>query len=151
MIAFDSNILIYIAGLSRTEDDLGKQALLGEMIAKLSLATDIVAPAQALGEVYHVCQRKGWSREKAREFVLILNQSFKVVGSRPDSFLEAVDLATDHQLQFWDALILNIAADAGCSLLLSEDMQDGFAWRGVTVANPFAKKMHKRLARVLAD
>jgi predicted nucleic acid-binding protein len=149
MIAFDSNILIYIAGLSQTEADLGKQALLGEMIAKLSLATDIVAPAQALGEVYHVCQRKGWSREQAREFLLILNQSFKVVGSRPDSFLEAADLATDHQLQFWDALILNIAADAGCSLLLSEDMQDGFAWRGVTVVNPFAKKLHKRLARVL--
>ena len=60
-----------------------------------------------------------------------------------------VDLATEHKLQFWDALILNVAADAGCSLLLSEDMQDGFAWRGVTVVNPFAAKMHKRLARIL--
>jgi predicted nucleic acid-binding protein len=150
MIAFDSNILIYIAGLSRTEDDLRKQASLGEIIARLSEAADIVAPAQALGEVYHVCQRKGWSRERSREFVLVLNQSFKVVGSKPDSFLEAVDLATDHKLQFWDALILNVVADAGCTLLLSEDMQDGFAWRGVTVADPFAKKMHRRLARVLA-
>jgi predicted nucleic acid-binding protein len=151
MIAFDSNILIYIGGLARAEDDLDKQALLGDMVAKLSVKTDIVAPAQALGEVYHVCQRKGWSREQAREFVLVLNQSFKVVGSKADSFLEAVDLATEHKLQFWDALILNVAADAGCSLLLSEDMQDGFAWRGVTVVDPFAKKMHKRLARVLAD
>ena len=35
-------------------------------------------------------------------------------------------------------MILNAAADAGCALLLSEDMRPGFAWRGVTVANPFA-------------
>jgi len=29
-------------------------------------------------------------------------------------------------------------------------MQDGFAWRGVTVANPFAEVMTKKLARILA-
>ncbi|WP_205963481.1 PIN domain-containing protein [Roseicella aquatilis] len=30
------------------------------------------------------------------------------------------------------------AAEAECRLLLSEDIQDGFTWRGVTVRNPFA-------------
>jgi hypothetical protein len=30
-------------------------------------------------------------------------------------------------------------------------MQDGFAWRGVTVVDPFAAKMHKRLKRVLVE
>ena len=149
MIAFDSNILIYIGGLTRALEDVGKQAAIQKIVAKMPETIDMVAPAQALGEVYHVCQRKGWSREESRELVLVLNQSFTVVGSGHDTFLEAVDLATEHKLQFWDALILNVAADAGCSLLLSEDMQDGFAWRGVTVVNPFAAKMHKRLARVL--
>jgi predicted nucleic acid-binding protein len=151
MIAFDSNILIYIGGLVRADDDVAKQATMRKLMAKLSQTMDMVAPAQALGEVYHVCQRKGWSREESRELVLVLNQSFTVVGSGRETFIEAVDLATEHKLQFWDALILNVAADAGCSLLLSEDMQDGFAWRGVTVVNPFAEKMHKRLARALAD
>lgn len=151
MLAFDSNILIYIGGLTRAPEDIGKQAVIQKIIAKMPETTEMVAPAQALGEVYHVCQRKGWSREQARELVLVLHQSFTIVGSAPESFLEAVDLATENKLQFWDALILNVAADAGCSLLLSEDMQDGFAWRGVTVVNPFAEKMHKRLAKVLAD
>lgn len=151
MIAFDSNVLIYIGGLSRAEEDLAKQASMKRMISKVSETMEMFAPAQALGEVYHVCQRKGWTRERSRDLVLVLNQSFTVVGSGKEAFIEAVDLATEHKLQFWDALILNVAADAGCSLLLSEDMQDGFAWRGVTVVNPFAKKLHKRLARVLAD
>ena len=30
------------------------------------------------------------------------------------------------------------AAQEGCSLLLTEDLQDGFTWRGVTLRNPFA-------------
>ncbi len=34
-------------------------------------------------------------------------------------------------------------------MLLSEDMQDGFVYRGVTVANPFAAALHPLLASVL--
>jgi predicted nucleic acid-binding protein len=149
MIAFDSNILIYIGGLVRADEDVTKQAVMRKMLSTLSEDMAMFAPAQALGEVYHVCQRKGWNREKARELVLLLNQSFSVAGSERETFLDAIDLATEHKLQFWDSLILATAAEHGCSLLLSEDMQDGFAWRGVTVVNPFAQKMHQRLKRVL--
>ncbi len=60
----------------------------------------------------------------------------------------ALELATVHKLQFWDAMILNTGAEAGCSLLLLEDMQAGFKWRGTTVVDPFATKMDRRLKRV---
>jgi predicted nucleic acid-binding protein len=49
----------------------------------------------------------------------------------------------------WDALILNAAAEAGCGLLLSEDMAGGFAWRGTVVIDPFAAKIDKRLVRIV--
>jgi predicted nucleic acid-binding protein len=42
-------------------------------------------------------------------------------------------------------VIFAAAAASGCRLLLSEDMQDGFTWRGVTVANPFAAKRNELL------
>jgi predicted nucleic acid-binding protein len=150
MIAFDSNVLIYASGLVRSDEDEAKMNATLSIFAKLSGAVELFAPVQVLGEVYHVCKRKGFGRERARDLVLLLQDSFTVVGSGQDDLFAALDLATDHQLQIWDALIINVAASAGCSLLLSEDMQDGFAWRGVTVVNPFAKKLHKRLARVLA-
>jgi len=51
----------------------------------------------------------------------------------------ALHLASVHKLRIWDAIILAAAAEADCRLLLSEDMQDGFTWRGVTVVNPFAE------------
>jgi hypothetical protein len=34
-------------------------------------------------------------------------------------------------------------------LLLSEDLQGGFTWNGVTVTNPFSQEKHELLAAVL--
>jgi predicted nucleic acid-binding protein len=51
--------------------------------------------------------------------------------------LDAMELVVSHQLSFWDAVMLAAAAQAGCRLLVSEDMQNGFTWRGVTIGNPF--------------
>jgi predicted nucleic acid-binding protein len=64
--------------------------------------------------------------------------------------VNATDLATDHGLTIWDSVVLAAAAEAGCRLLLSEDLQDGFTWRGVTVTNPFAPTLHPILAGLLA-
>jgi predicted nucleic acid-binding protein len=46
-------------------------------------------------------------------------------------------------------LILAVTAEAGCRVLLSEDMHEGFTWRGVTVVNPFAAIVHPLLAAQL--
>jgi predicted nucleic acid-binding protein len=63
--------------------------------------------------------------------------------------LEAIDLAADHRIGIWDSVIISVAAETGCRVLLSEDMQDGFTWRGVTVVNPFAEQRHPLLASLL--
>jgi predicted nucleic acid-binding protein len=34
--------------------------------------------------------------------------------------------------------MLAVAAQAGCRVLLSEDMQHGFTWRGATIRDPFS-------------
>jgi len=65
--------------------------------------------------------------------------------------IAAVDLASQHRMNIWDAVILASAADAGCRLLLSEDMQDGFTWTGVTVVNPFARSRNALLAAMLQE
>ena len=41
------------------------------------------------------------------------------------------------------------AASAGCRLLLSEDLHDGFTWNGVTVINPFVPEPNALLAELL--
>ena len=61
----------------------------------------------------------------------------------------AADPATDHHFGIWDATILSAASQTGCRLLLSEDLQDGFTWGGVTVVNPFASPRHALLDALL--
>ena len=63
----------------------------------------------------------------------------------------AADLAAVHRLRIWDSLMVAVAAEGGCRLLLSEDLQDGFSWRGVTVVNPFAATRHPLLDAVLGE
>jgi len=46
---------------------------------------------------------------------------------------------------------LSAAAAADCRLLLTEDLQDGFTWRGVTVTNPFVPTRHELLSALLED
>ena len=38
---------------------------------------------------------------------------------------------------FWDSLIVEAALQAGCSTLLTEDMQDGFIIDAMQIRNPF--------------
>jgi predicted nucleic acid-binding protein len=61
-----------------------------------------------------------------------------------------LDLNVDHKLQIWDALILAVAAEQHCRILLTEDMHAGFTWRGVTLVNPFAPEQDPLLEQLLA-
>ena len=66
------------------------------------------------------------------------------------AFADGIDLASDRGLTIWDSVVLAASAEAECRLLLSEDLQEGFTWRGVTVANPFAPVLNPILAAMLA-
>ena len=149
-VAFDSNILVYLAMVWRVDSDRAKTATIENLLRRWPDTAPPVVPFQVLGEAYNVMQRYGYTREKCRETVLDWATNFETVASSEQAFLSAIDLTTDHKLQFWDALIINAAADAGCQMLLSEDLQPGFVWRGLRVVNPFAPELDQRLSRLLA-
>jgi predicted nucleic acid-binding protein len=81
--------------------------------------------------------------------VLRWGDTFPIIETSSSVQLMAMELSVNHQLAPWDAVILSAAADANCRLLLSEDLQDGFTWSGVSVANPFATKRHALLDAML--
>jgi predicted nucleic acid-binding protein len=149
-IAFDSNFLLYLALVARSPEDERKNLAAHDLLLSLPDNVERIAPYQVLGECYRVMLRSGYAREACRRIVMEWADGFETVDSREDAFIAAIDLATDHKLQFWDALIINVAADAGCRLLLSEDLQPGFVWRGVTIVNPFAPTMDHRLAQLIS-
>ncbi len=144
-VALDTNVLAYAEGLNGI---VKKQATL-ELVQKLPQDL-IVLPVQTLGELFNVLSRKGGrSPEEARLSVLGWRDSYEVVDTTAKIVIFATDLASQRGLGIWDSVILATAADAGCRLLLSEDMQDGFTWAGVTIANPFASKRHPLLDSII--
>jgi len=132
--ALDTNILAYAEGVG----DEVRCATALQLIEKVP-GDRILLPAQTLGELSRVLTGKAKrSPEATRDAVLGWADSFEVADSTWPAFQAAFDLTVDHGLPIWDALILAVAAENRCRLLLSEDFQNGFTWRGVTVVNPFA-------------
>lgn len=141
-IALDTNILAYAEGLG----DKPRCTAARTLIEQLPLES-VLLPAQALAELYRVLTSKAKRKATlARTAILGWADSFEVADSSWTSFQSALDLSADHQLQIWDALILSVAAENHCRLLLSEDFHEGFTWRGVTVSSPFASPVHPLLA-----
>ena len=148
-VALDSNVLAYLAGVSHSPADDAKIGQLRDLLRQLSDSASLIAPVQALGELFVVLRRSGADAVTARQILLEFSEAMGTTGSGERTMLAAADLVVDHKLQLWDALILSAAAEAGCTMLLSEDMQHGFVTRGVTVINPLAEKVHAKLQVLL--
>jgi len=137
-IALDTNVLAYAEGIGEE----AKRRKTHDLLSALP-ADNVILPAQALGELFRVLTGKsGVARTKARAIVLSWSDAFGVHDSTHTAFLSAFDLAAELSVQIWDGLILSVAAEARCRILLSEDFQHGFTWRGVTVVNPYTDEVH---------
>lgn len=144
-LALDTNILAYAEGVNGAP----RKKITLDILDKLP-ADSCFLPVQVLGELFHVLVRKaGRSPERARAAILSWQDAFPLIETSPLVLLAATDLAAHHGFSIWDAVIFSAAAAAGCRLLLSEDLQSGFTWNGVTVANPFSSVKHELLAAVL--
>ena len=88
-------------------------------------------------------------RAEARDKVLAWAKSYRTAPTTHAAMANAVGIAAAHRLSLWDSAILAVAAESGCQLLLSEDMQDGFTWNSVTVVTPFAAPRHPLLEALL--
>lgn len=145
-LALDTNVLGYAAGVG---DDASKRRRAVEVL-KAAARHEVVIPTQVAGELYNILTRKGGHPPKvARKIVEDWSAGVGLTAHSAATMASALEGAAFFNLQIWDALILTIASEAGCGLLLSEDMQDGFVYRGVTVANPFAETPHPLLASLL--
>jgi predicted nucleic acid-binding protein len=134
-IALDSNVMIYAEGVA---DD--PRVAIAKNLVELLPDNHITIPCQCVAETLNWMVRKG--RVEKPVAALRASRWTMRYSSQPTTtqvLLEAFELLTMHDLQVFDAIILAAADEAGADFLLSEDMQDGFSWRGVTVVNPFAE------------
>ena len=136
----DTNIAAYAFG-----EDEAKKAK-----ARALLADQPTISTQVINEFHNVARRKlGLDMATRHRIATDLLQSCRIVAVDQAIVAAAMQVEARYQVSYWDALIIAAALATGCSTLYSEDMQDGFVYRGVTVANPFAEPLHPLLASLL--
>ncbi|HET9114006.1 MAG TPA: PIN domain-containing protein [Burkholderiales bacterium] len=141
----DTNILAYAEGLGGAPKCTAAVNLISQLQPE-----EVILPAQTLGELFRVLTGKQKiSCADAEQAILMWADVFNIADSTWSAFQSAFDLIRDHRVSMWDGLIMSVAAEQGCRVLLSEDFNDGFTWRGVTVINPFNTGKPKLLAQIL--
>lgn len=141
----DSNLLIYAVDNATPE----KQEIAANLLARAALL-DCILTVQVLGEFLRVVRTKsvthfGEAVTQAERWATI----FPIAPTRSEHILGAAGFAQRYKLQFWDSVIWQVARSAGCSVLFSEDMQDGFESQGVTLVNPLRPENHERVEMLL--
>jgi predicted nucleic acid-binding protein len=130
---FDTNVLIYADDKSTP----AKQKRTLDLVAEHRRARTGVVSMQVLQEYFVTITRKlGVDAAIARRKVELLAE-FDVAAPALSDILAAIDLHRLHGFSFWNALVIRMAKQSGCGVLLSEDMQDGRELDGVQIVNPF--------------
>ena len=130
---FDTNVIVYTDDRSAP----AKQRRAIELVAQHRRSGTGVISIQVLQEYFVAATRKlHVDADVARRKVELLSE-FDVAKPEVADVLAAIDGHRLHRLSFWDALILRMAEQSGCTTLFSEDMQPGKNVAGVRVVNPF--------------
>ena len=126
---FDTNVVLYLlsdeeAKADRAEAELGKGGVLS---------------VQVLNEFAAVASRKlKMSVAEIREMEEAIRAVCRVVPLTEETHDRGLQIMDRYGLSLYDAMIAASALLAGCGTILSEDMQDGMRFDGLTeIRNPF--------------
>lgn len=133
-VSLDTNVLVYAAD---SRDKVRHQRARAAIEAAFRL--ERVLTLQALSEFYFVSTTKAAvSPSAARSQLADWQLLFPVVAAKPATLLRAIEVHGARKIGFWDALLIVSCAEAGVTVLLTEDLQDGQIIEGVRLLNPFA-------------
>lgn len=147
MITLDTNVLAYCYDVK----DRARQIASLQVFDAASSGSSKVG-VQAIGELYNVLTTKfrrqpSESAQAARNIYAAFESSFAPTVT---AMQEALLIASAGHLRYWDALLVVSAREAGCTILVSEDMNPG-PFRGVEIVKPFNKEgvLQARVRQVL--
>jgi predicted nucleic acid-binding protein len=132
----DTNILIY-----SVDSAAGIRHKLAVEIVDRAAELDCWITLQAISEFYAAVTRKGIvpptdAAALANDWLEI----FPSVAASKAAVYTALADAAAGRAAYWDALLVATAGEAGCTVILSEDLADGAKLGKVRIQNPFAAR-----------
>jgi predicted nucleic acid-binding protein len=139
----DANVLVYAFDASA-----GRKKVIAErLLARLWETRAGCVSVQVLQEFFVTVTgkvAKPLSDDEAADRIREL-ATWKVFRPTADDVLDAIKLHTQARLSFWDAMVVQAAAESGCEVLWTEDLNHGQMLRGVRIRDPFVSEAMKQL------
>jgi len=132
----DTNVLLY--AVSTAEDERAKTERALEILDR----PDLVLSVQVLQEFYVQATRATRSDALEHDQAVALVESwlrFRVQDLSVAVMRRAFSSAARWKISYWDAAVVEAAREAGCSAILTEDLQDGMDFDGLRVNDPFGE------------
>ena len=132
---FDTNVLVY----AYDQRDHVKQARADELVSGALAGERGALSAQVLGEFFNTVTRRipNPLPIDVAEAAIHVYSAMSVVELDLSLVQRAIGTCRRYQISYWDALIVAAAERAGCSRILSEDLNPGQLYNGIPVVNPF--------------
>lgn len=129
----DTNLLVYAV-----DSTAGARHELARVITLRAAEFDCCLTLQAVSEFFAAVSRKRiMPTDVAAARSADLLTAFRCVPASAIAIRTALADAVAGRASYWDALLIATAAEAGCSLILTEDLSDGGRLGGVEIHNPF--------------
>ena len=132
----DANVLVYAFDPSAT----AKRAVAEALLERLWDGGTGCLSVQVLQEFFVTVTLKvarplsiDEAADRVREFAV-----WKVFAPTSEDVLAAIALQKHAKLSFWDAMVVQAAAELGCDVLWTEELSDRQVLKGVRIQNPFA-------------
>ena len=148
LVFVDSNVLLYRRDLNQPV----KRPLAAAWVEHLWRDASGRTSCQVLSEFYANATRKlrpGLDPDDAWDDVEAL-QSWRPQPIDADLLRKGREVERRYRLSWWDSLIVASAQSQNCTLLLTEDLQDGAQFGGVTVRSPFTLSINEAAAQYVA-
>ena len=130
----DTNVFIYLFD----DVDTHKRGVAERLVSDALASGRAVVSYQVVQEALDVITRKlGASTDDARRVLDVVLDPLWQVGPSSELYGAALDVRGRYGLSYFDALIVASALAAGCTRLLSEDLQHGQRIGDLVVVDPF--------------
>jgi predicted nucleic acid-binding protein len=132
-IFIDTNVLVY----TQNDKEKEKQLICREVLSNLIERNLLVISTQVMQEYYNVATQKLGIEKLFVKRTIEMFDCYETITLQSSIIFQAIDIHILNQLSFWDSLIISAAKSANCSMVLTEDMNDGQVIEGVKIQNPF--------------
>jgi predicted nucleic acid-binding protein len=129
-VFIDTNIILYAIS---TKDERKHS------VAKPIVLSDATISAQVINEAsVNLIKKLNFTEDMVRRFINSSYQRYNIIELTKNVFIYASELREKYNFSYYDSAIVAAALVANCTILYSEDMQDGLVVTDrLKIINPF--------------